>query len=185
MKKIFWLMMILAGLVLPATGFSAEDEPYRIGPGDVLNISVWKNEDLTRQLSVLPDGMIHIPLAGELKAEGLSVEELKALLISRLEKYMPDPVLTVSITQTNSMMVYVIGKVNNPGRFMVQENIDVLQALALAGGLNPFAKDKEIRIFRKSPDKTDIFMFDYTRVSEGDRLEQNIRLERGDVIVVR
>lgn len=178
-------MVLIAGLAMAAFAPCASAGPYRIGPGDVIDISIWRNEDLTRQLKVLPDGMISFPLAGELKVEGLSVEELKALLISKLEKYVPDPVLTVSVSQTNSMMIYVIGKVNSPGRFMIQENIDVLQALSLAGGLNPFAKEKEIRIFRKAGEETILFNFNYKEVSEGEHLEQNILLNRGDVIVVR
>ena len=83
------------------------------------------------------------------------------------------------------MMIYVIGKVNSPGRFAMNTRIDVLQALAVAGGLNPFAKEKEIGVFRKINDKTTIFNFNYKDVSEGINLEQNIMLERGDVIVVR
>ncbi|MFH2093440.1 MAG: polysaccharide biosynthesis/export family protein [Pseudomonadota bacterium] len=185
MKQVICLMACIIGFVITAFVPCVSAGPYLIGPGDVLDISVWKNEDLTRQLKVLPDGMIYFPLAGEIKVEALSVEEFRMLLISKLEKYVPDPVLTVSVNQTNSMMIYVIGKVNSPGRFMIQENIDVLQALSLAGGLNPFAKEKEIRIFRKVNDETILLNFNYKEVAEGDHLEQNIQLNRGDVIVVR
>ena len=158
---------------------------YRIGPGDVLDISVWKNPDLTKQLAVLPDGSIHFPLVKELKVQGLTVEAMKKKLIEELKKNVPEPDLSVSVVQVNSMMIYIIGKVNNPGRFTINTNIDVLQALAVAGGLNPFAKEKEIGIFRKKDGKTMIYNLNYEEVSEGKNLDQNITLERGDVIVVR
>ncbi len=158
---------------------------YTIGAGDVLDISVWKNADLTRQIVVLPDGTVRFPLIGQLEVEGKSVARLEKELMEKLKKYVPEPVLSISILQANSMMIYVIGKVNQPGRFEIRKNIDVLQALAVAGGLNPFAREKQIGIFRKTAGKTDIFNFNYKEVSEGVNLDQNIMLQRGDVIVVR
>jgi polysaccharide export outer membrane protein len=163
----------------------ALDRNYKIGPGDVLHISVWKNEDLTRQVVVLPDGQIHFPLVKELTAAGKSVKALEKMMVEKLVAYVPEPDLSINVTQVNSMMIYVIGKVNSPGRFAMNTRIDVLQALAVAGGLNPFAKEKVIGVFRKIDGKTEIFNFNYKEVSEGDNLEQNIMLERGDVIVVR
>jgi len=159
-------------------------ETYKIGAGDVLIISVWKNPDLTRELVVLPDGAISFPLVGDVPVEGLSVGELKGNLISQLEKYISDPVLSISVKQVNSMMIYVIGKVNGPGRFLLNDDINVLQALALARGLNAFAREKEIKVFRKSPEGTIIHEFNYKEVAKGENMDQNIVLERGDVIVV-
>lgn len=170
-------------LLLGLSGVHAEE--YRIGAGDVLEISVWKNPDLTRQVIVLPDDTIRFPLIGEIKVGEQTLAWLEDNLKERLEKYVPDPVLSVSVTQTGSMVIYVIGKVNNPGRFQINDTVDVLQALAVAGGLNPFAKEKEIRVFRKQGKETQIFDFNYDAVSEGENLEQNIMLQRGDVIVVR
>jgi len=172
-------------LVLFLLVTNAAAEAYRIGPGDLLDISVWKNIDLTKQLVVLPDGKIQFPLVKELDVAGKSVIELEKELIGKLEKYVPEPDITISVVQVNSMLIYVIGKVNKPGRFSINTNIDVLQALAVAGGLNPFAKEKEIGIFRKNDGKTLTFNFNYDEVSEGKKLEQNIMLQRGDVIVVR
>ncbi len=158
---------------------------YKIGAGDLLDISVWKNVDLTRQRVVLPDGTIQFPLVGQLDVMGKSAARLEKELKEKLEKFVPDPVLSVSVLKANSMVIYVIGKVNHPGRFEINTQIDVLQALAVARGLNPFAKEKEIGIFRKKDGKTDIFNFNYDEVSEGENLDQNIMLQRGDVIVVR
>ena len=164
---------------------SATEAAYEIGAGDVLDISVWKNPDLTRQVVVLPDNTIRLPLVGEIKTGGRTLAWLETNLETRLEKFISDPELSISLVQVNAMIIYVIGKVNGPGRFKIAENVDVLQALAMAGGLNVFAKDNEIKIFRKQGSKTQIFKFDYDAVSQGKDLEQNITLERGDVIVVR
>lgn len=160
-------------------------EPYIIGAGDVLEISVWKNQDLTRQVIVLPDDTIRFPLIGELKVGGQSLAWLDKTLKMKLEKFIPDPDLSVALTRINSMFIYVIGKVNKPGQFPITDNVDVLQALAVAGGLNPFAKEKEIKIFRKQGKDTLIFKFNYDAVSKGENLEQNITLNRNDIIVVR
>jgi polysaccharide export outer membrane protein len=165
--------------------FGAIADEYEIGAGDVLDIGVWKNADLTRQLVVLPDGTVQFPLIGQLEVEGKSIATLEKELKVKLGKFVPDPVLTIGVLQANSMMIFVIGKVNQPGRFEIRQNIDVLQALSVAGGLNPFAKEKEIGIFRKKDGKTKIFNFNYSEVSEGKNLDQNIMLKRGDVIVVR
>ena len=174
---------LAAGSGLNAGGALIMDE-YRIGIGDVLMISVWKDEALTRQVSVLPDGMISFPLIGQLRAVGMSLADLKADITKRLDKYVPGVTLTVQVLQVFSQVVYVIGKVNRPGRFELHDNINVLQALALAGGLNPFAKSKHIKVFRGAERRTRIFPFNYDEVARGDHLEQNIQLNRSDVVVV-
>lgn len=165
-------------------GVKTTDQEYIIGHGDILQISIWKDDALARQVTVLPDGRISFPLIGAIIASGKTVTQLRGEIESGLQRYVPDPILNVEVVQVNSMLIYVIGKVNHPGRFALNTNIDVLQALAMAGGLNPFAKTDEIRIFRKFPKETRIFSFNYDVVSEGEQLAQNIVLERGDVIVV-
>jgi polysaccharide export outer membrane protein len=157
---------------------------YVIGPGDVLNISVWKDESLTREVVVLPDGRIAFPLIGQLTAAGRSLAEITREMEQKLERFVPGVTLSVVVQQVNSLMIYVIGRVNNPGRFVLNSDINVLQALAMAGGLNPFAKRGDIRIFREVGKGTEIFNFDYDKVSAGEQIQQNIRLKRGDVIVV-
>ncbi len=171
-------------LCLPLFSWAGDGTRYRIGPGDVLDISVWKTPDLTREVTVMPDGMIRFPLAGELIAGGLSVEELTASLESRLMEFVSDPIINVSIRQINSSMVYVTGKVNNPGRFLLKDRLTVLQVLSLAGGLTPFARSKKIRIIRKAQGGSRMLPFNFKAVSRGEKLEQNIILEQGDVIVV-
>ena len=157
---------------------------YLIGPGDVLDIAAWKDEALTRSCVVRPDGIISFPLIGEVQAAGRTATQLKTEIETKLERYVPDVTLSLEVKQVNSMIIYVIGKVNSPGRFILNANIDVLQALATAGGLNVFAKGGYIKIFRQENNKTTILPFDYDQLVKGKRLEQNISLNRGDVVVV-
>jgi polysaccharide export outer membrane protein len=160
-------------------------QSYRIGCGDVLMISAWKEEALSRQASVLPDGNITFPLIGEIKAKGSTINELKKTMEEKLSVYMPGAILSVQVLQSNSMVIYVVGKVNAPGQYPIHENVTVMQALTMARGVNPFADKDEIRIFRNVDGTEKIFYFNYTDMASGKNLEQNIRLERGDLIVVQ
>ncbi len=178
---LFWA----AGPAAASEAAGAGIGDYLIGPGDVLEISVWKVDDLSKQLSVLPDGRIAFPLIGEVQAAGKTVAQLKKEMEERLARFVPDPVLSVGVQQINSLVVYVIGRVNQPGRFVLNANVDVLQALSMAGGLNSFAKRGDVRIFRNGPGSSEIFNFDYDEVSSGKNMAQNIILKRGDVVVVR
>jgi polysaccharide export outer membrane protein len=178
------VLLIVVTASAADTAAQAIGQDYVIGPGDVLEISVWKEEALTKLVTVLPDGKISFPLIGEAMASGWTVADLKKEIQTRLSQFVPDPVLSLSVNQMNSLMIYVVGKAKNPGRFILNTNVDVLQALAMAGGLNSFAKRGQIKVFRKYDGQTKIFDFDYDDVSEGKRLEQNIQLVRGDVIVV-
>jgi polysaccharide export outer membrane protein len=178
--------MVLVGCWASACLADGQSPPaYVIGPGDVLDVAEWKNPELTKMVVVLPDGKINFPLVGEMKASGKTVIQLAEEMSARLNRYVPEPNLSVVVHQVNSMMIYVIGKVNKPGRFMVNTNVNVLQALAIAGGLNSFAKRDQIKVFRDRGEKTAIFSFDYKAVAAGEDLGQNIALERGDVVVVR
>lgn len=157
---------------------------YQIGPGDILDIAVWKDEALTKLMPVLPDGTVSFPLVGKITAGGRTLEAFREELEQRIARYVPDPVLSVSVHQVNSMMIYVIGRVNSPGRIMLNGNITALQALAMAGGPNPFAERNKIKIFREEPDRTLIFDFPYDDISRGEHLKYNIAMKRGDVMVV-
>jgi len=157
---------------------------YVIGPGDVLGIEVWKDPALTRTVVVLPDGRISMPLIGELVGGGKTVAQLKKEIEDKISRYVPEPVLTLEVKQSNSLFIYVLGRVNNPGRSLLTANITVLQALAMAGGVNPFARKDKTKVFRREGGITKIYPFTYSEVTEGKRLEENIELKRGDVIFV-
>lgn len=157
---------------------------YRISPEDVLEISVWKEPDLQRQVIVRPDGGISFPLAGDVEAAGLTTPELEAAITQRLETYIPDAMVTVSVVELRGLRIYVSGKVRNPSQFTVGRYVDVLQAITLAGGLTPFADEGNIQVIRRTPDGERIFKFDYSKVKRGRNLEQNIMLQSDDVVVV-
>lgn len=180
----------LAALLLACTVASAADpaparDPYRINPGDVLQISVWKEADLTRELLVNPDGHLAFPLAGDLLAEGKTVEQLRQELTGKLARFIPDVVVTVAALQLNGNKVYVLGQVTRPGEFVMTRAVDVMQAISTAGGTTPFAKLDDVRILRRGDQGTQIAIpFRYSDVQEGRKLEQNILLRAGDTIVV-
>ena len=162
----------------------AAGESYRIQPGDVLFISVWKEEELQKEVLVRPDGAISFPLAGEINTRNKTVESLRIELTGLLSRYIPDLVVTVSVLEINGNKVFVIGQVNNPGEFIVNPRVDVMQALSMAGGTTPFADLKNIRILRRSEGGQTAIRFEYDVVVNGRKLEQNILLESGDVVVV-
>lgn len=160
------------------------DNSYRIGPGDILNISVWKEEGMQQEVLVKPDGGITFPLAGDLQASGQTTQELTEVLKQKLKRYIPDPVVTVSVLQSVSNKIYVVGKVNRPGEYKATHYMDVLQALSLAGGLTPYAESDEIKVIRRNNGDKKVFEFDYDEVISGENLEMNIILKAGDTIAV-
>ncbi len=157
---------------------------YRVQPGDVLLISVWKEEDLEREVLVRPDGGLSFPLVGDLIAKGKSVDVLRAEIAKRISRYIPDPVVTVEARQILGNQVYVIGKVSQPGAFVMTRALDVMQALSMAGGATPFASPNDIKILRREKGQQTAIRFRYGDVERGRKLEQNIILRSGDIVVV-
>lgn len=157
---------------------------YRVRAGDKLTISVWREMDLQRQVLVQPDGRISFPLAGQVQAQGRTVEEIRADVTTRLSRYIPDLVVTVLLDDIRGTQVYVLGQVNKANQYVVPGDVDVMQALSLAGGMTPFAAVNEIRILRRDGGRQVVFDFHYADVSRGKDLQQNILLRDGDVVVV-
>ena len=170
-------------IILISNGYAAE-KAYHIGPGDVIEISVWKDPDLSRTLVVPPDGVIAFPLISAINVTHLTVAELRKIVTQKLSEFVPDVTVTVMLTEINSLKAYVIGKVNSPGEFPISLESNVMQILAQAGGLNPFASDGNIKILRQKDNKIIKIPFDYGEVEKGKNLEQNIILQPGDVVVV-
>ncbi len=154
---------------------------YIIGPEDVLHISVWKDESLTTDAVVRSDGKISVPLINDIQASGLTVMQLTKEITGKLKEYIPGVDVTVIVTEMNSNKIYVQGEVTRPGPQPFNGNLTVIQALALAGGLTPYADRDSIVILRENGEK---LRFNYKEVMHGKRLEQNIRLRRGDTIIV-
>jgi len=157
---------------------------YRLQPGDVLMVDVWKEKELQQEVLIRPDGGITFPLAGDLMAAQRPVEALRVELESRLKHYIPDAVVTVGVKTVSGNRVYVIGKVNRPGDYMLVRPTDVMQALSLAGGATPFADVNGIRVLRREGGVERAIEFHYADVERGRRLEQNILLSGGDTVVV-
>ncbi|MGB5260825.1 MAG: polysaccharide biosynthesis/export family protein [Gammaproteobacteria bacterium] len=179
-----FLPALLAALLLPGLALAAEADVYLIQPGDVLEISVWKEEDLLKSVLVRPDGGMSFPLAGNVQAAGKSVVEVQSLIEQKLTKYIPDPVVTVSTQQLSGNKVYVIGKVAKSGEVIANRNMDVVQALSVAGGMTPYAAANKIKILRRKNGKLTAIPFEYGDIEKGDNLQQNIILQSGDVVVV-
>lgn len=163
---------------------TAAVQSYTLGPEDVVKISVWKDEGLTSEVVVRPDGMISFPLVGDVQAEGKSVEELKVEIAKRLTRFIPTPTVSVTVMKVQSYKIYVIGKVNRPGEFQVGHFTDVLQALSLAGGVTPFAAEGRIKVLRRVKGEQVVFPFDYADALKGEGLDRNIILNRWDTVMV-
>ena len=163
-----------------------ESEPtYLLQPGDVVEISVWKEENLKKELLVRPDGGLSFPLAGDLKAAGHTTVEVQHEIEARLARFFSDVAVNVAVLQINGNQVYIVGKVNKPGMYKFDRAVDVMQALSLAGGTTEFADVGDIRIIRRGPDgRQKVLPFAYSDVARGRRLEQNIVLQSGDTVVV-
>ena len=158
---------------------------YLLAPGDLVEISVWKEEGMQQQqILVAPDGNITFPLVGTLMAAGKPMSALEDAIAARLADYIADPVVNVKLLQNNGNSIFVIGKVNKPGQYPANRRIDVMQALSLAGGLTVFADSDSIRILRRVGKEILVFPFDYDDVVDGEHLEQNILLEAGDTVTV-
>jgi polysaccharide export outer membrane protein len=158
-------------------------EEYRIGPEDVLSISVWKNEAMSRVLPVRPDGMISLPLLDDVMAAGLTPTELRNVLAQKLTEYVPSPAVTVIVNDVKSFKVSVIGEVMRPARYELKSRTSVLDVLALAGGFNQFAARTRIVVLRQEGDKKVRIPFNYNRVTSGSD-EENVYLRPGDIVLV-
>ena len=178
------VMPVHAEDAMPASLVSQLEPGYRLGAEDVLLVSVWKDEQLTREVVVRPDGMFSFPLVGDIQAENQTVEDIRGELVKRITKYIPNPNVSVSVTKVASYKVYVVGRVNKPGEYVIGHYTDVLQALSLAGGLTPFAGENDIKVMRRVRGGQQAIPFRYGDIRKGRDLEQNILLQRGDVVMV-
>lgn len=168
-----------------ATAVHVVADSYLVQAGDTLQVSVWKEPDLTGEVLVRPDGALSFPLAGEVEAAGHTVEDIRKILQARFSKYIPDPVVTVVVKKAEGSRIFVVGKVNHPGDFPLIRPIDVMQALSLAGGTTPYADVNGIRILRRAgSQQQEVFSFRYDDVRRGKDLSQNILLRSGDTVVV-
>lgn len=191
-------LICLAAAAVVATASAAaqetavvqNDNSYRINGGDLLHISVYGEQNLDKDVPVQPDGGIAFPLVGNLNARGMTLKDLQGKIATNLREsqYFPnitDNEVTVSMVKATGNSVSVVGQVKAPGTFAYDTQLDVMQALSLAGGLTPFASKSKIKILRRDQAGTQTaILFDYSEVEDGLQLEKNILLRGGDVVVV-
>lgn len=182
---IFMLFALSMPAVSLAQGSFGGGAGYQLGPEDVLDISVWKEDELSKQVVVRPDGGISFPLAGNVLVAGKTVDEVQNMLTERIVKYVPGAVVSVAVIKVAAYKIYVMGKVNNPGEYVLGSYVSVVKALTLADGLTPYAKESAIKVIRTLPDGTEKTLpFNYSQVKAGKKLKQNITLKSGDVVLV-
>jgi polysaccharide export outer membrane protein len=168
----------------------AEDAPskkangYLIGPGDIVEILVWKEPDISRTVHVRPDGRISLPLVDDVRAAGKTPVQLKDSISKALGSFIDNPSVYVMLQENRSKKVYVVGAVAAPGEYLLEKPTTVLQAIAMAGGFGEWAKKDDIVILRKGANGQSRIEFDYERVVSGKDVAQNIRLRADDIIVV-
>jgi polysaccharide biosynthesis/export protein len=184
MKRLIGLLWVLSVAGAGAHAAELVGEGYRLQPGDVLQVVVWKETDLQSEVLIRPDGGISFALAGDMAAAGLTTEQLRTELEGRVRKLVPGAVVTVSVKAPNGNRVFVIGKVMRPGDFPLLRPIDVLQAISMAGGLTPFANGNGVRVLHRDGAHQGSVRFRYGDVAKGRHLEQNILLQSGDTVIV-
>lgn len=159
---------------------------YEIGPEDVLEVLVWKNADLSRTVTVRPDGNISLPLIGDVPAAGMTPEALRDEIVRRVSEYQLVPGVSVIVQEVNSYNIYILGEVGKPGKYQLKSNATLLQAISLAGGFTPFASTNDIKVLRKVDGQTQesIFKIRYKDIVSNDDPRKNIVLKPGDTIIV-
>jgi polysaccharide export outer membrane protein len=184
--RVIFALLLVSLAALSVAGETADNShaAYHLQPGDIIEISVWKETDLQREVLIRPDGGFTFPLAGEVETNGKSVEEVRLTLAERLKKYVPTPVVTVAVKSIGGNRIYVLGKVNHAGEFPFSNSLDVMQAISLAGGATPFAALNDIVILRRENGRQKAYNFHYSDVARGRDLPQNIQLQSGDTVVV-
>ena len=187
---LIYAVMTWGGLCLLSSSWclaaetSVAEPNYLLGPEDMLKVAVWKDEHLTQETVVRPDGMITFPLIGDVAAAGRTAEDVRNEIAKRLSRFLPNPNVTATVLKVLSYRIYVLGRVNKPGEYLVGHHTDVLQALSMAGGLTPYASENDIKIMRRNGSEHQVFHFRYGDMQKEKDLKQNILLQRGDVVMV-
>ena len=192
----WFLIAVLAG---GAAGCVGEQVNYKVdmvapsefllGPEDVLNVTIWKNQDLSREVVVRPDGMISMPLVGDIQATGLTANLLAKRIAERLTEYLASPIVFVQVKDVNSYFIYVMGEVAKPGKYSLKSYANVMQGISLAGGFTPYAKKNKIKVLRVMADGSNgkhqvEIPVQYDEILKGNAVPGNFFLRIGDVIVV-
>ncbi len=184
---LFWVNTALAApkaINNNASSPATKDVEYIIGRGDLLQVMVWKEKDLSQSMSVRIDGRISLPLIGDVMAAGKTINSLTHELEKRFATVVTDPAVSVMLIQSKSWRYYIIGKINQPGEFPIDFPITILQAIAKSGGFAQWAKTDDISILRQTNGHDQILKFNYNAVAKGQNLAQNIQIKPGDTIII-
>lgn len=176
-------MRLFSLLVVSGTTVAAAPA-YQLNPGDSIFVSVWREEALQKEVRVLPDGSVTLPLAGRIEVGGLGAPEVATRIAAKLKDYLPDPNVTVVITNIEGNRAYVLGKVPKPGPVVMSGPITVLQALSMAGGLDKFADEGAIKLVRRKADAQEILQVAYKDLLSGRDMTTNLLLKAGDTLIV-
>lgn len=170
----------------PATATAAAPLPpgYLIGPEDVLSIVFWRDKEMSADVVVRPDGKVSLPLLNDVQAAGLTPEQLRANLVQAAGKYIEEPNASVVVKEIHSRKVFITGNVAKPGTYDLTGHMNVLQLVALAGGLLEYADSKHIVVIRNGSGGTEYHKFNYNDVIKQKHVDQNIALKPGDTVVV-
>jgi polysaccharide export outer membrane protein len=177
-------ILLMAAGIGAVPGVAETAGVYLLNPGDVVRVSVWREEELDREAVVQPDGTISFPLVGQVAAAGRSAEAVRGEIAERIDRYVPDPVVTVELLEARGNKIYVIGEVTKPGEYQLARPITVIQAISLAGGFTPFAGTGKVRVLRAGGGEETSLTFDYDAVAEGEGSPGNIELKAGDTVIV-
>lgn len=186
MSRILFFALSLLLVCVNAGLAVAADKPgaYQLRPGDSLHVSVWREEALQKQVIVLPDGSITLPLAGRIEVVGLSTPEVEKIIATKLKEYIPEPIVTVMIAGIEGNRAYVLGKVIHSGSLIISGPITVLQAISIVGGFDKFADENGIKVIRAKSDGQEILPVNYKDIISGRDMSTNIQIKGGDTLVV-
>jgi polysaccharide export outer membrane protein len=174
--RVFCLFLVSSAVV-------AAPPPYQLSPGDAIHVSVWREDALQKEVRVLPDGSVTLPLAGRIEVGGRAAPEVTTLIAAKLKDFLPDPNVTVVITSIEGNRVYVVGKVPKPGPVVMAGPLTVLQALSMAGGLDKFADESAIKVVRHKGESQEVLPIAYRDLISGRDMTTNLLLKAGDTII--
>jgi polysaccharide export outer membrane protein len=191
LAAVLLISMAWFALITPSFNGAAASEPreeaasdYVIGPEDVLEISVWKNADLSKTLTVRPDGKISLPLIGDIQASGLTPEELRDNIVNRLNEYQETAIASVIVLSVNSYRIFILGEVKIPGTYLLKARTTILQAISLAGGTTAIAAPDRTKVIRSTDGKDTILTVEMSAITKRGEKQKDISLQPNDVVYV-
>ncbi len=190
-KTIYFTFALIILALLPTMGYSSSQDvinvsknPYKIGPSDLLDIQVWNEPDVSKQVRVLIDGTIVLPLVGQINAAGLTPSQLSESLKKKLAEYIAEPEVTVMVLEGKYNRYFIVGQIQNPGEYYIDYPISILQAIARAGGFQEWAKKSKIFVIRQTKSGEERIEFNYDEFVKGDKKVKNIEIVSGDTIII-